>query len=245
MHLSTSSQRVLAGIACCGLMTITTACGSSDATVQAVASIDGTAAVASGAQDQGVDVADAALAYVECMRDNGVELSDPTFDAEGNLEPRSLLGDLGAGFDPGSEDVRDAQSACGDLLDGVTFGGGLGGGEGLDRSAIEEGLLAYTSCLRDEGLEVDDLTFGGGPGAGGGAALDGGEPPAGGAPEGGFQDGAPPDPSGGGAGFDPTEAMIEQLDLDDSDPEVAAALEACEPVLDQAFSGAPVGGEES
>ena len=104
-------------------------------------------------------------------------------------------------------------------------------------TAIQDAFNAFTECLRDEGLEVDDIEFGVGPG--GGAIGDGpdgatGTPPGGGSvPDGGFQGGPPPGgsiPEGGpgGEGFDPTDRLIQQLELDEDDPAVTAAVEVCQ-----------------
>jgi hypothetical protein len=205
-----------------------------------VATLSGGGASTEGATTTApVDTQQAWLDFAQCMRDNGVDMEDPTFDADGNLEGGFGLGPQAAGdsgVDFGSDEVRTALDACQELLEGVAFGG-PGGGD-FDPSAISAGLLAYTSCLRDEGLNVDDITLGQ-PGADGATPPDGdGAPPAGGfvggSPRAPGQDGAP-----GGEGFDPTARLIEQLGLDQDDPEVAAALETCAPVLDSAFSLTP------
>lgn len=188
----------------------------------------------------------AMLDFAACMRENGIDMADPTFDADGN--PQGGLGPGGdTGVDPRSDGFQAAQEACGDKLDGIQFGG-PGGGGGFDRTAIQDGLNAFTACLRDQGLQVDDLTLGDGPGAGGpggppagdgGTASSTGSSVAGG--QGGFTGGPPPgapDGNGGGPpdGFNPTDRIIEQLGLDDTDPAVTAAIDACQPVLDQAFT---------
>ncbi len=170
--------------------------------------------------------------FAQCMRDNGVDMQDPTFDADGNVE-----GGFGpdSGIDMRSDDVRAAMDTCGDLLPE----GGPGGGQGadFDRTAIQAAFTAFTACLRDEGLDVDDIDFAAGPGGGGreGAPPQGEAPPADGS-AGGFEGGAPPQrPGGDGEGVDPTARIIEQLGLDDSDPAVTAAIDACSSNLDGAF----------
>lgn len=194
------------------------------------------------------DTQDALLAYAACMRDNGIDMADPTFDADGN-STGGLFGP-DSGIDPQAEEFQTAQDACGSLLEGITLGGGRGGqGGGLDIDAVQTSMNDFTACLRDEGLDVDDIEFGGGQGPGGanGGGFGGG-PPAGGSipagatppdgsiPAGGFQ-GGPPDGAGGPGGgrFDPTDRIIEQLDLDAEDPAVAAAIESCQSILDGAF----------
>jgi hypothetical protein len=176
------------------------------------------------------------------MRENGVEMEDPTFDANGNMTGGGL-GGQDSGIDPRSDAFQAAQEACGSLIEGVNvFGGDRGG---IDRDAIQTAMNDFTACLRDQGLDVDDITMGG-PGGGGGGPIAGGSlPPDVSLPPGGFDggpNGTPPDgatgvPGGpGGEGFDPTARLIEQLGLDDTDPAVSAALTTCQPIMDDAFT---------
>ena len=169
------------------------------------------------------------LAYAQCMRDNGIDMADPTFDANG--EPTGQLFGPESGIDPQADGFQSAQSACGDLLQGVINGRGQGGG--LDRDAVQASLNDFTACLRDQGLDVDDLDLnaqggpGGGPGVGGSLPPDG-SIPAGSAPAGGAGQG----PGDG----DPSNRLAEILGLDPDDPTTAAALEVCAPVLEDAMS---------
>lgn len=222
------------------------ACGSSSSDAQ-VASLSGGSAATGDTTSTTLTQADrqqALLDYAACMRENGIDMADPTFDANGNVEFGGPgQGNGGAGFDPGSETFQTAQDACGDFLEGVQFGG-PGGGGGFDRAGIQDAFNSFTACLRDEDLQVDDITLGDGPGAGG----PGGTPPAGAG--GGATDGSIPagpggfagGPGGGGNGagpggdLDPTDALIQQLGLDDSDPAVTAAIETCQPLFEQAFN---------
>lgn len=244
-----NNHRVIAAVA--ALTVVLSSCGddSTEATGQ-VASLGSTTESASGDGTTDTvapaDTQEALLAFAACMRDNGVDMADPTFDAEGN--PAGGLFGPDSGIEPGSEDFRVAQEACGELLEGVTFGGGPGGQGALDVDAVQQSMNEFTSCLRDEGLEVDDINFangapggGGGPGGGGfggpagGTIPEGATPPDGSLPAGGFA-GGPPDGGGpGGEGFDPTDRIVAQLDLDEDDPAVTAAIEACESILDGAF----------
>jgi hypothetical protein len=219
---------------------IATACGSGSNASAQVASLGSTAGTTPDTTVP-VNTQDALLKYAACMRQNGVDMADPTFDADGN--PSGGGFGPGSGIDPRSTEFQTAQKACGDLLQGVQFGGR--GRNGIDREAIQNSLNDFTGCLRDEGLAVDDITFGppggaNGPNGAGGATN--GSVPAGG---GGF--GGPPPggsvPTGanggqggpGGAGFDPTARMIERLGLDNTDPKVVAALAKCQPILTAAF----------
>lgn len=215
---------------------IATACGSGSNASAQVASLGSTSGTTPDTTSP-VDTQDALLKYAACMRENGIDMADPTFDADGN--PTGGGFGPGSGIDRQSTEFQTAQTACGDLLQGVQFGGR--GRTGIDRTAIQNSLNDFTACLRDEGLAVDDITFGppgGGNGAANGGATDGsvpaggggfgGPPPGGSAPAG--ANGGP-----GGAGFDPMARTIDRLGLDNTDPKVVAALAKCEPILTAAF----------
>ncbi len=244
--LQLSTVQLGARVGSAGLLSLLmlTGCGTSsgsDATGD-VASLGGIVDGAETAAAAPEDTAQAALDYTQCMRDNGVDMADPTFDADGNIEGGLAVGGGAGGdigVDPRSEEFQAAISACSDLLDGLDLGGGRGGD--FDRSTIEDGLLAYTACLRDEGLSVDDITFGA-PGADG-TERAGGQAPADSADQADGFAGRDRPAAGeggrpGGQGVDPSAQIVAQLGLDQDDPEVAAALDACAPVLESAFTAA-------
>jgi hypothetical protein len=223
------------------LALLATACGTGKSASAEVASL-GTTSGTTPDTTSPVDTQDALLKYAACMRENGIDMADPTFDADGN--PTGGGFGPGSGIDPQSDEFQTAQTACGDLLQGVQFGGR--GRNGIDREAIQNSLNDYTACLRDEGLDVDDVTFG--PPGGGAAGANGnatdGSVPTGAPGQGGGFGGPPPNGSApanggnggpGGAGFDPTARIIERLGLDDTDPAVVAAMAKCEPILTTAF----------
>lgn len=152
---------------------LTGACGSQDGSEVSAAPdvvIDETDAGESPDNTEAPTVADqsdedAAIAFVACMRDNGVDLADPVVEADGSV---ALGGPAGGAGNGRPEGFREAREVCGELLDGVNFGGGAGG---FDAAEAEDSLLAFAQCLRDQGLDVDDpdldsLGSGGGRGAG-------------------------------------------------------------------------------
>lgn len=221
------------------------ACGGDSASGSKVASLGTTPSNGSTADTVAPeDSQEALLAFAACMRENGVDMEDPTFDADGNVTGGGFGGGAGGGgIDLRSDEAQAAMEACGSLIQNVQLGGGPGGG--FDRDAIQTAMTDFTACLRDQGLDVDDISFGGGPGDGGGQAPDGSVPTPGDGslPPGGFgggPNGTPPEGGGdgapGGEGFDPTSRLIEQLGLDESDPTVAAALDACQSIIDDAFT---------
>jgi hypothetical protein len=209
---------------------LATACGSGTSADSDVASLDTSGGASASTTVAAANSQEALLEYAACMRENGVDMADPTFDADGNATGGGFGGN--AGIDPQSDAFQTAQTACGDLLQGVT----LGGGNAPDFSSIQTSLSDYTACLRDEGLDVDDITLGG-PG-GGGAGAPTGSIPAGGGGFGGPGGSVPAGGPGGAGGFDPTDQIVEQLGLDDSDPAVSAAIANCESILSGAFQPA-------
>jgi hypothetical protein len=225
---------------------LATACGSGSNASAQVASLGSTTGTSPDTTSP-VNTQDALLKYAACMRENGIDMPDPTFDADGN--PTGGGFGRNSGIDRSTTEFQTAQKACGDLLQGVQLGGL--GRNSADREKIQNSLNDFTACLRDEGLAVDDITFGPPGGAAGGAngAAPDGSVPAGAAGQDGGFGGPPPDgstPAGanggqggpGGAGFDPTARMIQRLGLDDTDPAVVSALAKCQPILTAAFQPA-------
>lgn len=184
---------------------------------------------------------DQAIAFAQCMRDNGVDFPDPTVDAQGNPSFADAFGkSQSGGINPGGASFRTAMTACADLAKGLQIGGG--GNGGFDRTAITEAMYTYTQCLRDQGLDVGDITLGAGR-AGGGAAPDSGgtssgtnaTPPS--MAPGGVQPSAPP-AGVRGAGGNITDRLAEQLGQDPKSPAWIAANTKCQPALEKAFTGA-------
>ena len=116
------------------------------------------------------------LRFAGCMRDNGIDFPDPVVAADGSV---------GFGLFPGSEgrgqvdrlrriaqdpDLPAARDACESILEGMSLG--LGGG-GIDITEVQDTLLEFAWCMRDNGVDVPDPDLSGffpGPG---------GEPPRG------------------------------------------------------------------
>ncbi len=115
---------------------------------------------------------------------------------------------------PDQDAMQQAQEACADLApEGMGMGQGQGG-PGMGAGGSEE-MQAYTECLSENGVDVAT------PGAGGGEPPSG-EPPAAGDDSTATTSGAP-------------------FGLDTSDPEVAAAVEACADLEPSMPSGGPGG----
>ena len=213
----------------CILGLIASACGGED---EAAASSSDTgiatltdAADTDGSDEEPVDAElaadEAALEFSQCMRDQGLDFPDVGVDAEGNPDLRSSF--LESGITPGSEEFQTGLEACGSILQGAGFGGGRG--NPAEDPAVQDGLVEYSQCLRDEGLDVGDIQLGGGQGAN--------------APQGGGQDQG--GQRGQGGGIDREARIAAFLDIDPDDPEVAAALATCGPIFDQLFAQAAGG----
>ncbi len=231
-------KKVRAGFAGMALTALlATGCGSGT-DESGIAQLDNTDTANSTAEAGSESSEEQALAFAQCMRDNGVDFPDPTVDADGNPSFEGAFGrSEDGGFDPQDTSFQDAIAACGDFMEGMAMA--PGGGD-FDSDAINEALYAYTQCLRDEGLDVGDITLGGlmgGMGSPGGASGEAGPENAGDAPA--LADGEQPErpPEGvRGGGGDPSERYAEQLGQDADDPAWTAANEVCQPVLEDAMS---------
>lgn len=238
---TTSAGRNLA--ACVAAVTLLASCSGSQtedtAADEGVATLSGndeSAAAAGTSADDDASAEEAALGFAACMRDNDVDFPDPTVDADGNPSFAGAFGpEADRSLNPRSEEFQAAMTACQSLTDGLAFGGGPRANG--NREAIQDALLPYTDCLRTEGLDVGDFQFGAGPGAGDGQGAAGAE-----------GEGAEGNGQGRGArrgGGDPGARIPLALGLDPEDPEVAAALQVCEPLLLEAFAGFGPNAEEA
>ena len=96
---------------------------------------------------------EAALEFSQCMRDEGLDFPDLSVDAEGNIELREAFQSV----EPGSDEFRAAREACGEILAQTGFGGGRR--EALESPEVQDGLIAFSDCVRDAGYDVGDLTL--------------------------------------------------------------------------------------
>lgn len=144
------------GVALCVaamLLFTATACGSEDDGTDGVASLDDGAAGDDGGDDGGDEKSaeEQALEFAQCMRDNGVDMPDPEVDEDGRLQFRA--GD-GEGEMPDPATLEKAQEACEDLQ--PDFGGQL---SPEDESEMQDRLLDFAECMRDNGIDMPDPEF--------------------------------------------------------------------------------------
>ena len=87
------------------------------------------------------------LEFAQCMRDNGVDFPDPVVEADGTVT---------FGFRPGGggdPNLLAARDACSGLLEGLAFGPGQGG---FDLVELQDTLLEFAQCMRDNGVDMGD-----------------------------------------------------------------------------------------
>ena len=147
---------------------IAVACGGAEASDDVASLTDQSIALDLATSDLAeIDSEAALLAFTACMRDNDVDLPDPELDSDGNI---SLNRGSGQALGVDRETIQAAFEACGDLIEGVTQQFAR-----PDITDIEDQLLAFAQCMRDEGIDMDDpdLTVFGQGGQGGQGAQGG------------------------------------------------------------------------
>ena len=97
----------------------------------------------------------ALLEFTQCLRDQGLDVDDPELDADGEFRFTMPIGEFMERMN--STESRAALDACQQYLAGVTqqFGG-------FDRTDIEDRLLAYAECMRQNGYDMGDPDLSGG-----------------------------------------------------------------------------------
>lgn len=164
------------------LALIATACesGSDSDGVATLEGTDTTSSTVATTADGQIETEQAMLNFTQCLRDQGLDIQDPEMDADGSLNFRGLV--------QGAEEIdraalRAGFEACQSDLEGIT----LGGRAGFDRTAIQDTLIEYAACMRENGYDMEDPDLSNfGPGAGGE-----GQPGQGGGPFGSIDQGDP------------------------------------------------------
>ena len=134
------------------LSLIAAACGGSDEGVASLEGTDGT--LPQSVQDAASEVDDeqALLAFSACMRDNGVpDFPDPRLSADGSVDFATSSGDPFGDVD--NDTAEAAVNACLPELEGVAF---APGGSDFDLTEIQDRLVEFAQCMRDNGIDFDD-----------------------------------------------------------------------------------------
>lgn len=118
------------------------------------------------------------LEFAACMRDNGVEFPDPIVEADGTVTFGLRPGRGGAGQNASDlqaigrdPDLPAAREACSPIVEGLALGPG---GQSFDEAQveIEDMLLEFAQCMRDNGVDIGDPDLSAvGPGSGGGSPF--------------------------------------------------------------------------
>ena len=207
------------------LTIVVSACGGSNGNGDDVASLfdtDSPATTTQGTGDADTEEAtdqspeEAAIDFAACMREEGVDMPDPEFDEDGGVMFERGVEAEGDGPSlPDRQAMEDAFDACGHIIENAGIGPD---GDGPDRAAMEDEVLEFTQCMRDEGVEMADPDFD--------------------SPDDGFD--APPAASGPGPVI---AGPFGTLDL--GDPDVAAAFEECQDIVGMPdVAPAPAEGDE-
>ncbi|MFB9658383.1 hypothetical protein ACFQS3_19265 [Glycomyces mayteni] len=135
-------RRYLIALLLCLTALTAAACGD-DADDGGVASVDGDASesASEGGDGEDLDGFEQALAYSECMRENGVpDFPDPEQNGDGGVGLS-----LPEGLDPEDEDFKAAEAACEDQMPGPDENATMD-------PEVYEALLAYSECMRENGV---------------------------------------------------------------------------------------------
>jgi len=163
----------------------TAACGGGHSTSE-IASLQEQEADTAGSTTTAaeVDLDQAILDFAACMREHGIEVPDPEINsAGGGIQFGFTVGGSAEGGAAGNaemEKMQDANEACSHFLEGV-----VSEFEPVDMTEMQDQMLAFSQCMRDNGIDYPDPEFSddggvtiiGDPGEGGeGFALDPSDP---------------------------------------------------------------------
>jgi hypothetical protein len=96
---------------------------------------------------------EAILEFSQCIRDNGIEdFKDPVVNADGSIEFSFAGG--GSGSEADRDVMREAFESCQEHLEGLAFGPGS-----FDLTEIEDTMLDFSVCMRENGVDVPDPDF--------------------------------------------------------------------------------------
>jgi hypothetical protein len=110
-----------------------------------------------GTSDEAVDPQQAMLDFAECMREQGIDMPDPEFTEDGGVMFRA--GGVGDDGSPSLSDraaMEEAHEACQQHLANAPMAADR---EGFDPTEMEDQMLEFTQCMRDEGVDMPDPDF--------------------------------------------------------------------------------------
>src|SRR3954453_8175394 len=156
----TATRALVLGVPALLASLVLAACGGSSSASPGVASIAGdTTATATSAAAPAASAADREATLMKaskCMRDNGVaDFPDPVVDSNGNARPGQGLRNL----DRNDPTVSKAFTACQKY-----FAAARPQFSPEQQQKLQDGLLKYAKCMRENGFDMPDPQFGTGGG---------------------------------------------------------------------------------
>ncbi len=89
------------------------------------------------------------MEFAECLRNEGMEITDPTVDADGNIQMPELV----EGATATKEEWIAAYEVCGEIIENITFKE-----KEVDRTAQLEQYLEIAACMNEAGFDVGEPT---------------------------------------------------------------------------------------
>jgi len=96
--------------------------------------------------------------FADCLRKRGFDVPDPELNADGTINVMRLRQSLGANsnWNTRNQETRQAREDCLPILSNVSF---AREGSQEDEIALQDNLLKFSECLREEGLDANDPDF--------------------------------------------------------------------------------------
>jgi hypothetical protein len=120
------------------------ACGSDSSDVPSLA-----ATPLPAAADEVLDDEALMMEFAECLRDEGMQITDPTVDADGNIQMPELV----EGATASKEEWVEAYEVCGEIIENITFKE-----KEIDRTAQLEQYLEIATCMSEAGFDIGEPT---------------------------------------------------------------------------------------
>lgn len=143
-------RRIFAFVAVAAL--VVAACGGDDSSDVATLEDTGTAIASdTTAVDRVAQNEEAITKVVECFREEGLDVQDVTIDADGNIDLNSVFSQ---DVDFQSEAAQEAFETCAPMMENVDIGF-----DQLDLTALQDTLLQFAECVRENGFDLPDPDF--------------------------------------------------------------------------------------
>jgi len=162
------NAKSILGMACLLVLLVVSASCKSDQSNSSVARVDESSDTATSsttennAEDEDLTNEEIVTRFSACMRDQGFDTADPELNADGTVNLGALKESIAQdpNYDPKSKSGKSASALedCVPLLAGATF---TKEASPEDEIGLQDNLLAFAQCLRDEGLDVSDPDFSG------------------------------------------------------------------------------------